>query len=132
MKTFLCHAHADRDAVHDLYTRLKKDGMQVWLDKEDLLPGQNWEHKIRAAILTSDVVIVCLSRRFNKQGGFRHEELKIAFEKAKLILDDEIFIIPVRLEQCDMPQSLSHLHRVDLFETDGYKKLIRSLRKQIK
>jgi hypothetical protein len=39
LKVFLCHAHADRDAVRGLYTRLTKDGVDAWLDKEKLLPG---------------------------------------------------------------------------------------------
>jgi hypothetical protein len=34
LKVFLCHAHADRDAVRTLYTRLTKDGVDAWLDKE--------------------------------------------------------------------------------------------------
>ena len=44
LKVFLCHAHiiplwdADRDAVRGLYTRLTKDGVDAWLDKEKL-PG---------------------------------------------------------------------------------------------
>ena len=126
-KTFLSYSHTDCDIVHALWLRLKKDGVVVWLDKENLQPGEDWGHEIRKAILKSDVVIVCLSRGFNKQHGFRHEELKIALEKAKW-LDDEVFIIPVRLEKCDMPESLRHLHRVDLFEAGGYKKLIRALR----
>ena len=131
LKVFLCHSHSDRVAVHALWLRLKKDGVDVWLDSENLRPGQNWEREIRKAILKSDVIIACLSRRFNKQKGFRHEELKIALEKSNLIPDDEVFIIPVRLEECDMPESLSHLHRVDLFERNGYKKLIHSLRKHV-
>ena len=68
---------------------------------------------------------------FNKQRGYRHEELKIALEKVDSLPDGEIFIIPARLEKCDLPNSLSHLHRVDLFEADGYKKLMRALRKHI-
>ena len=127
---FLCYSHADRDAVQTLYSRLKKDSVQVWLDREKLIPGQNWEHEIRAAIIRSQVVIVCLSKRFNKQKGYRHEELKIALEKADSLPDDEIFIIPARLENCDTPDSLRHLHRVDLFEADGYEKLMQALRKQ--
>lgn len=49
----LCHiiplrdAHADRDAVRTLYTRLTNDGVDAWLDKEKLLPGQDWELEIR-------------------------------------------------------------------------------------
>jgi TIR domain len=127
LKVFLCHSHADATTVHDLYARLKNSGVDAWLDKEKLLAGQNWEHEIRIAILKSDVVLACLSRGFNKQQGFRHEELKIALEKVNLIPEYETFIIPVRLEICDMPESLQHLHRVDLFERGGYKKLIRAL-----
>ena len=45
LKVFLCHiiplldAHADRDAVRDLYARLTKDGVDryAWLDKEKLI-----------------------------------------------------------------------------------------------
>jgi len=31
LKVFLCHAHADRDAVRGLYSRLTKDGVDAWL-----------------------------------------------------------------------------------------------------
>jgi hypothetical protein len=125
---FLCYAHRDRQTVHKFYERLVRDGAQVWLDVERLRPGQDWEREIRKAILKSNVVVVCLSREFNKQRGYRHEELKIASEKAKLLSSSDIFIIPVRLEKCDMPESLQHLQRVDLFEAGGYKKLIQALR----
>ncbi|HEX9386188.1 MAG TPA: toll/interleukin-1 receptor domain-containing protein [Anaerolineales bacterium] len=50
LKVFLCHAHADRDAVRALYTRLTKDGMDAWLDKEKLFLGQDWELEIRKAV----------------------------------------------------------------------------------
>ena len=129
LSVFLCHAHSDREAVHNLYTHMVQDGVHAWLDTENLQPGQNWQHEIRKAILKSDVVIVCLSREFNKQHGYRHEELKIALEKANLLDAEDVFIIPVRLEKCAMPEALSHLHRVDLFESGGYKKLIRALRR---
>ena len=124
---FLVHAHSDKAAVHKLYSRLIKDGVRAWLDAENLHPGQDWQREIRKAILKSDVVIVCLSRGFDQQPGYRPEELKIALEKAKLLTDNEVFIIPVRLEKCDMPAALRHLHRVDLFETGGYQKLLRVL-----
>jgi hypothetical protein len=58
LKVFLCHAHADRDAVRALYTRLTKDGVDAWLDKAKLhgersrtiLPGQDWELEIRKVV----------------------------------------------------------------------------------
>jgi len=125
---FLIHAHRDKVIVHKLYQRLIKDGINVWLDAERLQPGQDWQNEIRAALLKCDVVFVCLSRNFDKQHGYRHEELKLALEKANFLPNDEVFIVPVRLEECDLPESLRHLHRVDLFKAGGYKKLINVLR----
>ncbi len=125
---FLIHAHCDKEIVHKLYTRIIRDGISVWLDTEQLQPGQDWQNEIRNTLLKSDVVIVCLSRGFNKQQGYRHEELKLALEKANFIPDNDVFIIPVRLEECDMPASLRHLHRVDLFKPGGYKRLIQTLK----
>ena len=126
---FLIHAHDDRAVVHKLHQRLRRDGIGAWLDVENLQPGQDWQSEIRKAILKCDAVVVCLSRTFNEQHGYRHEELKLALEKSSLLVD-EVFIIPARLEECDMPESLRHLHRVDLFKRGGYKKLKHSLHKQ--
>jgi|SRR5215216_3592807 len=128
-QVFLTYAHSDKTAVRKLYDRLTQNRIKVWLDEQELLPGQNWQYEIRQAILRSDIVIVCLSRQFNKQGGFRHEELKIVLEKAGSIPEGEIFLIPVRLEKCRVLQPLSRWQYVDLFEADGYKRLLLTLRK---
>jgi hypothetical protein len=127
---FLIHAHNDRESVHKLYQRLISDGVRAWLDAERLQPGQDWQNEIRNALLQCDAVIVCLSRGFEAQRGYRHEELKLALEKANFLPADRVFIIPVRLEECDMPEPLRRLHRVDLFKPGGYRKLIRALRGQ--
>jgi hypothetical protein len=36
--------------VKALYTRLANDGMGAWLDKEKLLPGQDWELAVYEAV----------------------------------------------------------------------------------
>ena len=131
LNVFLIYAHKDKEVVRKLYYRMVKDGIDAWLDMANLQPGQNWQREIHKAILKSDLVIVCLSQAFNQQNGFRHEELKLALAKASILIDAEIFIIPVCLEKCDMPESLRHLHRVDLFEAGGYKKLILALQEHI-
>ena len=126
LKVFLCHAHADRDPVRGLYTRLTQDGVDAWLDKAKLLPGQDWELEIRKAVREADVVVVCLSKQFN-QAGFRQKEVKWALDTAMEKPEGEIFIIPARLEECDTLESLRKWHWVDLFAKDGYKNLLRSL-----
>ena len=127
LQIFLLYARSDEEAVHRLYRRLVREGANVWLDREKLLPGQDWVYEIHQAIHSSDIVIACLSKQFNKQGGFRHEELKIALARARSDGKGKIFIVPARLEKCDMPEPLRRWQRVDLFEPDGYKRLIHSL-----
>jgi hypothetical protein len=127
LKVFLCHAHSDAAAVRALHARLIKDGVDAWLDKEKLLPGQDWEFEIRKAVRDADVVIVCLSKQFN-QAGFRQKEVRLALETAMEQPEGEIFIIPARLEDCNVPRSLSGYHWVDLFESDGASKLMAALK----
>ena len=131
LRVFLLHARQDEESVRRLYQRLLKEGVDIWLDQEKLLPGQDWGHEILKAIHRSDVVIACLSKQFNKQGGYRHEELRIALEKAASLPEGSTFLIPARLERCEMPESLRRWQRVDLFESGGYKNLIRVLKESI-
>lgn len=127
LKVFLCHAHSDKKAVRDLYLRLIRDDVDAWLDKEKLLPGQDWEYEIRKAVREADVVVVCLSKQFN-QAGFRQKEVRLALDTAMEQPEGEIFIIPARLEECDNLESLRKWHWVDLFEDEGYKALVKSLK----
>src|SRR5689334_21926896 len=98
LRIFLLYARSDQEAVHRLYQRLVRYGADVWFDQEKLLPGQDWENEIHKAIRSSDIVIVCLSEQFNRQGGYRHEELRIALEKANSLVEHGIFVVPARLE----------------------------------
>jgi hypothetical protein len=41
------------------------------------------------------------------------------------------FIIPARLEMCELPEPLRRWQCVDLFEANGYKKLLSALKKHI-
>jgi formylglycine-generating enzyme required for sulfatase activity len=127
LRVFLCHAHSDAEQVRALYSRLQNDGVAAWLDKEDIIPGQDWDYAIRKAVRESDIVIVCLSKQFN-QKGYRQNEVRVALEEANLQPAGEIFVIPARLEECDYPDSLRRFHGVDLYEERGYEYLMRALR----
>lgn len=127
LRVFLCHARSDADLVRALYNRLTRDGVDVWLDKVSLIAGQDWEYEIPKAVRKSDVIIVCHSKQFNQQ-GFRQKEVRIALDAADYLPKGEIFIIPARLEECDVLDDLKRWQWVDLFEADSYDNLIRALR----
>ncbi len=127
LKVFLCHARNDYANVKTLYDRLVKDGVDAWLDKEKLIPGQDWELEIRKAVQESDVVVVCLSRQFNK-AGIQQKEVRLALDTAMEKPEGEIFIIPAQLEDCENLEHLKKWHVVDLFEENGYDMLVKALR----
>src|SRR5829696_1778126 len=130
LRVFLCHSSQDKPIVRELYQRLNAEGwIDPWLDKEKLLPGQDWELEIEKSVREADVVVVCLSKQFN-QAGFRQKEVRLALDTATEKPEGEIFIIPARLEECDNLESLRKWNWVDLFEGDGYERLVRALQVQ--
>ena len=59
LRIFLCHSSSDKPTVRELYQKLNAEGwMDVWLDEEKLLPGQDWDYEIDRALDKSDAVIV--------------------------------------------------------------------------
>ena len=55
------------------------------------------------------------------------KEIKVALDAADLRPEGAIFVVPVRLEECKVPERLAHIHYLDLFKPDGYEKLIKAL-----
>ena len=132
LKVFLCHASGDKPAVRKLYHRLCAAGIDPWLDEENLLPGQDWRLKIPKAVRSSDVIIICLSSRAVTKAGYFQKEIKYALDVADEQPEGAIFLIPLRLEECEVPERLSRWHWVDLFQKTGYKRLLRALRARAK
>ena len=128
LKVFLCHASGDKPAVRDLYRRLRSDGIAPWLDEEDLLPGQDWPLEIPKAVRSSDAVIICLSSRAITKAGYVQREIKYALDVADEQPEGAIFLIPLRLEECEAPERLRRWQWVDLFQRPGYERLLRALR----
>jgi len=126
LKVFLYYAPGDRDPVRDLYLRLINDGVDAWLVKDKLLPGQDWKHEIYEAVRAADAVIVCLSGRF-AQGDFTQREIRLAFNSTVEQLQGEVFIVPVRLEPYGRLESQHENQWVDLFEETGHETLMQTL-----
>jgi hypothetical protein len=62
-----------------------------------------------------------------QERGYIQKEMKLAIEAMMEIPEGQIHIIPVRLDDCNVPDILSKLHWVDIFEPDGIVRLQRSL-----
>jgi uncharacterized protein YjbI with pentapeptide repeats len=129
LHVFLCHASQDKTVVRELYQRLLVEGwIDPWLDDQKLLPGQDWDFEIRQAVREADVVILFLSKNSVTKEGYVQREVKLALNIAEEKPENTIFLIPARLDECTVPKSLDRWQWVNLFEADGYDKVVHALR----
>jgi hypothetical protein len=116
LRVFLCHASQDKRIVRELYQRLlAEDWIDPWLDEEKLLPGQDWNLEIEKAVETSDVVVVCVSSTSVAKEGYIQKELRRVLDIALEKLYGAIFVIPVKLDNCELPRQLRDRQALDYF-----------------
>jgi hypothetical protein len=127
-RIFISYAREDALAVEELSGKLKAEGFNTWVDRRDLLPGQAWGYAIEKAIEESDFFLVCLSRHSIGKRGLMQSEIRAAIQLTQSMLPGEIYLIPVRLELCEIPDPLKSFHAVDLFKSDGWTRLLQALR----
>lgn len=126
-KVFICYGSEDYTRVEELYHRLQQRGHKPWMDKKSLLPGQKWEEEIGARIRKSDAFIACLSRKSVSKRGYVQKEMRYALDVLGEIPQGHIFLIPLRLEPCEVPDHLSFLHWLDLKDEKDYEKLFEAI-----
>jgi hypothetical protein len=127
---FISYAHEDTDVAKKIYHDLKQAGLEPWLDKKCLLPGQKWKITIKEAIRNSRFFIALLSSKSVSKTGFVNKELTYALELLDEFPESNIFIIPVRLDDCiPSHDKLKEIHRVDLFPKweDGLEKILHTI-----
>ena len=131
-RIFLCHASEDKAQVREVYHRLRGvDGFEPWLDEEDLLPGQEWAREIPRALQTSDFILIFLSRSSVAKRGYVQREMKLALDAWQELPEGTIHTIPVRLDDCDVPEDFRRYHWANLFEPNGFDRIIRAIRAEL-
>lgn len=114
---FISYVHEDIDAAKKLYRELKSvPYIDPWLDKECLLPGLRWRPAIRKAIRESRFFICMLSKNSATRRSFFQREMKEALDILSEFPEGQIFLIPIRVEECDIPsEQLREIQYVDFF-----------------
>ena len=132
-RVFIAYAREDMETAGALYGELTEAGFSAWMDTKNLLPGQDWPRAIENAIETSDFFIACFSHNSaGKRGGFQ-AEIRYALDCARRIPLDDIFIVPLRLDECAVPRAIrGSLQYFDLFpdRRRGVRRLIGVLRRE--
>ena len=131
IKVFISYTTEDYEMAKKLYDDLKKAGVDPWLDREDLLVGENWKNKIYQVIQKYDYCLMLLSSKSVSKVGFVQKEIRIALDKMGILPPNKIFIIPVRLDDCKTSyEELQELQWVDLFPNydEGLEKIFKRVK----
>lgn len=126
-KIFISYAKIDIQEVETIYDFLISENHEVWMDVHKLYPGQNWKLEIHNAIENADYFIACLSNNSVNKKGYVQKELKTAIEVLDLMPEGMIYIIPVRLEECQVPSFLKLYQWLDWYEKDSRNKLLHTI-----
>lgn len=126
-QVFISYAREDAAMAERLYTYLSEAGYKPWMDTKDILPGELWVNSIQVAIQNSDFFLACLSTNSVDKRGMLQKEIKSALDTWEGMLEGDIYLIPVRLDDCAVPERLSNFQWVDLFEENGWTLLSRAL-----
>lgn len=127
-QAFVSYVREDSQRVDRLHQVLEAAGIPVWRDTTALFPGDGWRVEIRRAISDNALVfIACFSQvSLARVRSYQNEELTLAIEQMRLRRPDEPWLIPVRLDECEIPdwdigggRTLASIQSVDLFE-DGF------------
>lgn len=127
MSIFISYSSNDKEMVHKIAQQLIVNNIHIWLDEYELHVGDSLLDKIQSAINEASALIVVLSQSSVKS-AWCQKELNSAIMR-ELQANNKIFILPIMLEDCEMPLFLQEKLFAD-FRTDfntGLQKLITSI-----
>jgi len=121
---FVSYASQDRLSARAICERLREVGFAPWIDVVNLVPGEQWERAIEEALREADFFVACLSTNSVAKRGYIQREFKRAMEIWEEKLASDIFVIPLRLDDCNVPQSLRRFQWVDWADGAGLPALV--------
>ncbi|WP_404478359.1 TIR domain-containing protein [Novosphingobium sp. BL-52-GroH] len=129
---FLSYTTADRPRVAPWYDFLKRQGFNAWMDKEQLIGGQQWDYEIRRALNSAALIVIFISNHSVNRRGYVQREIRLALTKLEEKLASDIYIVPVLLDtDAARPELLSDLQFLDATDEGFGDHLILSIQHQL-
>jgi signal recognition particle subunit SEC65 len=121
---FISYVRENQNAVDRLAMALRRAGIDVWLDREQIKPGERWQSAIKRAIKDGAYFIACFSQAYgSRMKSYMNEELTLAIKELRQHPIDRTWFIPVLFDKCDVPErpigggeTLQDIQWVNLFD----------------
>ena len=118
LKIFLSYAREDFEYVNSVFNMLEAHGFHPWMDKRRLLPGQDWQQEIIQSIKKSDAFMVFFSSSSVGKRGVFQKELKLALDQLDYLLENDVFILPILLDKCEVPDKFKRFQWIRKDDSD--------------
>ncbi len=115
IEVFISYAHEDSEIAFRVYNKLSEAGVVAWIDKECLKVGQRLDIEIPKVINQCSFFLAIFSSTAVIKRGYVQKEFKLALEVVAKLPSEQIFVLPVRVDECEVPFAFQNLHWVDLF-----------------
>jgi hypothetical protein len=116
---FLSHSHADNAFCRKLANDLRRSGVKVWLDEAEMQVGDSLIEKIFPAINEMQFLAAVLSKT-SVRSKWVKKELAIAMTQE--IESKRVKVLPLLLEDCEIPASLQDKIYADFRRPANYGK----------
>jgi len=131
---FISYVRENQEIIDKLVNDLEAFGINVWLDRNNLNPGDRWQDNIKKAISNGNYFLACFSDEYYiRDKTYMNEELTLAIEELRKRSTERAWFIPVLLSDCRIPEQkissvekLSDIHSIELYKdwACGIQKLI--------
>ncbi|MDP2377307.1 TIR domain-containing protein [Reyranella sp.] len=129
---FISYASPDRDRVLPFCQYLRQRGFSIWIDHDDLKPGQNWTQEISRALNHATFVVAFVSHNSFDRRGYVQRELKFAIDKLNEKLVDDIYLIPVLLDDdVVVPEQIADIQRINASRSDCQERIVDAINHQL-
>lgn len=81
-KFFISYSGRDREQADELYSELRKQGVEVFLDHKRLRPGDSWQKELILAVQNSENLVILISKQ-STEALFQQEEVLLGIELAR-------------------------------------------------
>lgn len=121
LRIFLSYGHDDNEQLVRLIKHaLERRGHDVWIDRKDIRPGNDWREEITKGIMESHRVLSFLSKHSTRDPGVCLDEIAIAIGTKggniqTILVENETDVIP--------PASISHIQWLDMHDWKEFYKI---------
>lgn len=126
-KVFLSHSSSDKSIVISIALDLQEKGINTWLDAFDILPGESIMTKINDGIEECNLALLFLSKNSVKSNWVTKEWETMLWDE---INSGKVKIIPIKLEECEIPKILQSKKYIDFSEnySEGLFQIIQTIK----